>query len=416
MFELTQEYFLQRKKKKLDWQYPAKPFDSTVHTTLLTNTESQDDTISVNVRWMIPLEIEAISNFNEGSKASKRYRFCVTVSRKQPKWTICDELGGNLESVHCVNQTTNTLNISNLKTGNLYYITVFIRDIESGGTTALEPSGMFIPPSNTRKSYLHESSTLNVGKKMHKLPDAKLKNGKLAARQGSVQSYRFHVHQAAADQRKILIVIYACTGFVRMAVRRKGEEIFRSNSFSGYHRFLVTDVITGYITVDVINDDEKAKKFRIWASTAPQKIPYPQMPENTSIKIMKRTCSSVTLQWMKSHNTEVRYCLYKRREEAKNIGELIEKNRDFCHTNVPGSELVACYTIYTKPEAFVLKSNDNIRSYDYEGDAYNPIFETTVSGLHPGTAYHFDLLAQPLHRSHTQHLPYRTVWARTLSC
>lgn len=136
-----------------------------------------------------------------------------------------------------------------------------------------------------------------------------------------------------------------------------------------------------------------------------------------SIKIMKRTCSSVTLQWMKSHNTKVRYCLYKRREEAKYIDELISNNSDFCRNDIPGSELAACHTIYTRPEAFVLKPmSSTAKIYDYEGDTYNPIFETTVTGLEAGATYNFDLLAQPLHRSHTQQLPYRTVWARTLNC
>uniref|UniRef100_A0A158QAF7 NDNF_C domain-containing protein n=1 Tax=Enterobius vermicularis TaxID=51028 RepID=A0A158QAF7_ENTVE len=321
--------FFTTQKRKMDWQYPAKPYDSTVTATVLPNYDSDAEMAVVNVKWTIPLEIEAI------------------ISRKQPEWTICDELGENLESIHCVNQTTNTLNIPKLKVR----ITVL-------------------------RKYLQISAK--------------------SERQKQVRKGRKDFNLLCCFFFQILIALYSCNGYIRLAIHRKGRQIFRSNSFTGYHRFLITDVVSGYITIDIINDDEKSKYFRIWASTAPQKIPYPQLPEDTSIKIMKRTCSSVTLQWMKSHNTKVRYCLYKRREEAKYIDELISNNSDF---------------------SFVLKPmSSTAKIYDYEGDTYNPIFETTVTGLEAGATYNFDLLAQPLHRSHTQQLPYRTVWARTLNC
>ncbi|VDK80987.1 unnamed protein product [Anisakis simplex] len=54
-------------------------------------------------------------NSNNNGLRLNRYRFCAVVSRKQPDWTICDELGENLESIHCVNQSSNTLDIDNMR-------------------------------------------------------------------------------------------------------------------------------------------------------------------------------------------------------------------------------------------------------------------------------------------------------------
>lgn len=50
----------------MDWQYPAKPYDSTVTATVLPNYDSDAEMAVVNVKWTIPLEIEAISRFNQG--------------------------------------------------------------------------------------------------------------------------------------------------------------------------------------------------------------------------------------------------------------------------------------------------------------------------------------------------------------
>ncbi len=138
---------------------------------------------------------------------------------------------------------------------------------------------------------------------------------------------------------------------------------------------------------------------------------------------MHRACDSVTLQWLKSSGEHVRYCLYRRRESVNYLEELVSQHTDLCLGSLPEEQLVGCYdhdgTVATGGKA-PLSGGLEVRRGLFDDPDLDPgdevldgIIETTVSDLESGTTYRFDLLARPLHRPHSQDLPYRTVWVKT---
>ncbi|VDM47895.1 unnamed protein product [Toxocara canis] len=115
----TARVFITTRKWRLDEHYPPRPADTTVSYEVANYRRHSEfnDAATVRIKWNIPLEISAMnSNSTKTDRTPlNRYRFCAVVSRKQPDWTICDELGENLESIHCVNQSSNTLDIDNMR-------------------------------------------------------------------------------------------------------------------------------------------------------------------------------------------------------------------------------------------------------------------------------------------------------------
>ncbi|VDK54816.1 unnamed protein product [Anisakis simplex] len=468
----TARVFITTEKWRLDEHYPPLPADPTVSYQVAKYRRHSEfnDAATVRIRWNIPPEISAM-NINDG-KSNKnghtnssdsdnsnnnglrlnRYRFCAVVSRKQPDWTICDELGENLESIHCVNQSSNTLDIDNMRTNRRYYVTVFFRDALSGGTSAMRPLEILLPDVSVPKEKQKKDRQAKRKEKENRLLDAHLQSGKLASFKGATQSFDFSVRSRRTDRQKVLLVLHACDGYIRVAIYRNGRLLRRSDAFSGFRRFLVMNALSGHLTIQIINDDSKPKLFRLWASTNPQRSPYPQLPDDTSIKETRRNCSSTTLQWLKASDAEIRYCLYKHQETAHYLEELVNRHTNLCSGRMPENDLVGCYThlaayhqqkarkaLKSKPSEYLhyvhhadyhAKADepsaytDHKQKHDeHEADAddygvddeddYDGLIETTVSDLQPDTTYRFDLLAEPVHRAHSQQLPYRTVWVKT---
>ncbi|VDN20347.1 unnamed protein product [Cylicostephanus goldi] len=131
----------------------------------------------------------------------------------------------------------------------------------------------------------------------------------------------------------VLLIVHACDGYVRMSVFRNGKLLKRSEPFSGFRstanksacRFLVVNVHSGQLRFQIANDDAKAKNVHLWASTQSEKSPYPKLPEDTSVKAVRRTCSTATLQWLRSADEHARYCIYMRQEKANYLEELVSK-------------------------------------------------------------------------------------------
>uniref|UniRef100_A0A158PCM6 NDNF_C domain-containing protein n=1 Tax=Angiostrongylus cantonensis TaxID=6313 RepID=A0A158PCM6_ANGCA len=199
----------------------------------------------------------------------------------------------------------------------------------------------------------------------------------------------------------VLLIVHACEGYVRMSVLRNGNLLKRSEPFSGFRRFLVVNVHSGQLRFQVTNDDSRPKAIHLWASTEADKSPYPKLPEDTSVKVLRRTCSTATLQWLRSADEHAEYCIYMRRENANYLEELVSKASNLCEGGLESSELVGCYA-HRGPTIEAMLNNDSIG-----------LIETTIVGLSPAKTYRFDLLATPLQHIHAQSLPYRTVWART---
>uniref|UniRef100_A0A0M3IBD8 NDNF_C domain-containing protein n=1 Tax=Ascaris lumbricoides TaxID=6252 RepID=A0A0M3IBD8_ASCLU len=414
----TARVFITTEKWRLDEHYPPRPTDTTVSYQVANYHRHNEfnDAATVRIKWNIPLEIEAMnSSTNTDGTPLNRYRFCAVVSRKQPDWTICDELGENLESIHCVSQSFNTLDIDNMRTGRRYYVTVFFRDALSGGTSALRPVEIFLPDMGTPKEKQKKEKTSKRRDKESRLSDARLQAGKLAGFKGATQSFDFSVRYRSADQQKVLLVLHACDGYIRVAIYRNGRLLRRSDPFSGFRRFLVMNALSGHLTIQIINDDSKPKVFRLWASTNPERSPYPQLPDDTSIKETRRSCSSTTLQWLKAADADIRYCLYRRKETVHYLEELVSKHANLCSGKMPETDLVGCYTHFADRQMNLNQPSKGYLSVadDYGSDDIDGIIETTVSDLSPDTTYRFDLLAEPVHRAHSQQLPYRTVWVKT---
>ncbi|TMS39368.1 hypothetical protein L596_005903 [Steinernema carpocapsae] len=383
----TTRVFLTTIQSQLESHYPPLPDDLQLAHFIFPNPAGDDQIVQVS--WQIPAKIKKMHPPN-------RYRFCAVVSRKQPDYTFCDEMGENLESIHCVNQTTNHLNINNLRSGRKYFVTVFIRDQVSGGTSALRPLEVHVPEEENEQKALARTEPKTDSS--FTLFDAQLQAGKLKGEKGMSQMYDFAVHNLTEDQ-KVLLVLHACDGYVRVAIYRNGRLLRRSDPFSGFRRFLVLNAQDGELKIQIINDDNKPKMFRLWASMKPEKSPYPQLPDDTSIKEIRRTCDSTTLQWLRAFDTQVRYCLYRRKESVNYLEELVSKHANLCSGTLPEKDLVGCYNHFGKP-------SDSKAIVD-------GIIETTVDRLEPDTTYRFDLLARPMEKTHSQELPYRTVWVKT---
>ncbi|VDM28111.1 unnamed protein product [Toxocara canis] len=249
----------------------------------------------------------------------------------------------------------------------------------------------------------------------NRLVDARLQTGKLAGFKGATQSFDFSVRYRGADQRKVLLVLHACDGYIRVAIYRNGRLLRRSDPFSGFRRFVVMNALSGHLTIQIVNDDSKPKLFRLWASTNPERSPYPQLPDDTSIKETRRSCSSTTLQWLKAADLEIRYCLYRRKESVHYVEELVSKHANLCSGRMPETDLIGCYTHFADRRSNVKNASKGYLSIadEYGSDDVDGIIETTVTDLSPNTIYRFDLLAEPVHRAHSQQLPYRTVWVKT---
>ncbi|ETN68932.1 hypothetical protein NECAME_05388, partial [Necator americanus] len=326
---------------------------------------------------------------------ANRYRFCAIVSRKVPDWAVCGELNEGLESIHCVLQTNNSMIIQKLRSGKRYFITLFVRDSLHGSTSSYETLEV-----NLRKN--PEKNHMEVKKEEGKLlHDGVLETGTLPAKKAATIDYQFVVSSNATQSGKVLLIVHACDGYVRMSVYRNGKLLKRSEPFSGFRRFLVVNVRSGQLRFQIANDDPRTKSVHLWASTQAEKSPYPKLPEDTSVKVVRRSCSTATLQWLRSADEHAEYCIYMRRENANYLEELVSKVNNLCEGGLESSNLVGCYS-HRGPTLEALLRDDSVG-----------LIETTVVGLEPAKTYRFDLLATPLQRLHAQSLPYRTVWVRT---
>ncbi|KAK6014662.1 hypothetical protein OSTOST_19950, partial [Ostertagia ostertagi] len=191
------------------------------------------------------------------------------------------------------------------------------------------------------------------------LHNAVLESGNLPPKKSSTLDYQFIVPSNTTKSNKVLLIVHACEGYVRMSVYRNGKLLKRSEPFSGFRRFLVVNVHSGQLRFQISNDDAKPKTVHLWASTQADQSPYPKLPEG-------------------------------------------HKANNLCEGGLESSELVGCYSHRGPSVEAILAQDDSIG-----------LIETTVVGLEPAKTYRFDLLATPLQRPQAQSLPYRTVWART---
>lgn len=173
-----------------------------------------------------------------------------------------------------------------------------------------------------------------------------------------------------------MFIVHACDGLVRINLFKNGKVLKRSDSFSGFRRwvsgrirpiradlgrrqnlgmmgvksklmtqriwkihinwlisdknsdktdfrFVVTNIRNGHLRFQIVNDDDKAKTIRVWASTDSTTSPYADLPDDTSVKIVGRSCSSTSIQFTRAHDEKVRYCVYRRKENSNFLEQLV---------------------------------------------------------------------------------------------
>ncbi|CAI2350075.1 unnamed protein product [Caenorhabditis sp. 36 PRJEB53466] len=376
---------------RVEDQYPALPHDVRLAAHVIE--EHRKDEVSAQITWKIAGQVRAA--------VANRYRICTIISRRDPAPTMCDHVEEGVETVKCVPQTNNSVVIDELRRDRTYFVTVFIRDRLRGTSSVYEPQTLQTTALTTRKV------ARNVPRKQKKSAPRQIVNGQLQhvelhAQKGNFVNLRFVVpnlpESAGNGTQSAMLIVHACDGLVRINLYRNGKVLKRSDAFSGFRRFVVTNIRNGHLRFQIINDDEAAKSVRVWASTDLSTSPYPNLPDDTSVKIVDRTCSSASIQWLRAHDSHVKYCVYRRRENSNFLEQLVSLADNLCEGGLSSSTLVGCYT--------------HSSSTSEDEDAQS-LIETTVGGLLPASTYRLDLLATPLDRPNAQALPYRTIWVRT---
>uniref|UniRef100_A0A1I7XJP1 Fibronectin type-III domain-containing protein n=1 Tax=Heterorhabditis bacteriophora TaxID=37862 RepID=A0A1I7XJP1_HETBA len=250
----------------IDDFYPPLPHDLRVARAI--SRQDNSDLNQALVTWKVS---DGVRNAERN-----RYRFCAVVSRRYPDWAVCDQLDEGLESIHCISQSNNSIVVKNLRSGKRYFITVFVRDSLHGSTSSYDSLEV-----NLKKAT--EIDNVNIKKEeVHPLLDAVLQAGSLPARKSATVDYQFVLPSNSSKNQRVLLIVHACDGYVRMSVFRNGRLLKRSEPFSGFRRFLVLNVRSGQLRFQISNDDYRAKSIRMWASVRPDKSPYPMLPEDTS--------------------------------------------------------------------------------------------------------------------------------------
>ncbi|CAI4225517.1 unnamed protein product [Auanema sp. JU1783] len=379
--------FVSTSMDKINDFYPPLPHDTRVVYAIEQENDAEKKQALIN--WKISDSIRYASD-------PSRYRICAVVSKRHPDWAACDLLDEGLESIHCVPNNNNSMIIDNLRAGRRYYILLFVRDMLRGTTSSYEALEI-----NFRKS---RDTPVKHPKKdeVRLLMDSTLQTAILPPKKDSSLNFFYAVPYETPRIQRVLLIAHACNGPVRITIFRNGRMLKKTEPFSGYRRFLVMNLrIAGQLRFEVSNDDSEPKSVRLWASTRADKSPYPNLPDDTSIKIVRRTCRSATLQWLRAADKKAEYCIYRRKENAHYLEHLVSRVDNLCEGGLT-SELVGCYH-HKGPKSKDIK--------DILG-----VIETTITGLEPQSTYRFDLLATPLRRRGGQSLPYRTVWVRTSEC
>lgn len=381
---------------RLEDQYPPLPHDTRLAmNTRNENSNSRNYEVSTQITWKISPQVR---NAEPG-----RYRICTIISRQDPEFAgVCDHVEEGVETVKCVPQTNNSVVIGQLRRDRTYYVTVFVRDHKRGTSSAYEIQT--IHTTSSTEAVSHRKVTRNVPRKQKKsaprvLSDGQLEQVELEPKKGTFVNLKFFINAVPESNatQSAMFIVHACDGLVRINLFRNGKILKRSDAFSGFRRFVVTNIRNGHLRFQVVNDDESSKTIRVWASTDFSTSPYPNLPDDTSVKIVARSCSSASIQWIRSHDSHVKYCVYQRKENSNFLEQLVSLADNLCEGGLSSSTLVGCYT--HSP----ISSEDDAQS----------LIETTVENLQPASTYRLDLLATPLDRPNAQALPYRTVWVRT---
>ena len=275
---------------------------------------------------------------------------------------------------------------SGLRAGQLYFFDVFVVN------------------KNTNRSatYFGVSVQTLAYEKTVPLKDGKVLNSHVKRAQGQkVFDYR---PRSAADQ--LVVAVQPCSGHLLVEVSNEHGLVAQSSSIRELWKVVLTNLTRGPYLIRVAPKRHRSISFKIFASTSPDRYPYPELAEDTAIRVFdrQRTCTSMVVAWLGT-DRRIQYCLFvhqvaasaSRRSSPATSGAVAglfrESNQCVSTSHRKKSEKVMC------------------KSFRYKNPRRSVITET-VRGLKPGTRYVIDVYAR---RPGRETLSYQTAWASTRS-
>ncbi|XP_038060190.1 protein NDNF-like [Patiria miniata] len=288
-----------------------------------------------------------------------------------------DREGGEEEDiiVECVGKKT-LHTFTNLEPAKRYYFDLFAVD----------------ETNNRSVAYIGTSIITRPGPEIRKhivLKDGKLRTSSVR-KSSPVKTFDFSVGETVKD---VMVTVQPCIESVQAEVWRDGTKI-RSSNIRNLKDFWIRD-ISGDIEIKVKSLRRGSTHFRIFATTRPNKYPFPRLPDDKRIKVFEnlRQCDSVTLAWLSTKEVS-QYCLYKRvdKQAKRPTKRSRGRNRQCLEPDMrKRTEKVICRSI---------------SGTDVDRD----VLMEEVSGLSPDTTYIFDVYVSSFGK---QTLAYRSATVTT---
>ncbi|GMT16270.1 hypothetical protein PFISCL1PPCAC_7567 [Pristionchus fissidentatus] len=358
-------------QSSLDEIYPPLPSDTRAFVSFETSNSSSVDAL---VHWKISPHIKSFPD-------KSRYRFCVLLSTEPLTSSLSCHLSSQIsEDIRC-HDTTNQMEVVDLKPGRSYFATVFIRDSRHATISSYDSLQMIVPGEKPE-------TTIPL------LSEGTIHHLEIPGPRGHSLSYQFQ--STGQTAKRALLTVFACSGYVRVSVWRGKKLLKKSEPFTSFRRFSIING-NGRLRIEIINDENRPNNVKVWIGRGNGDSPYAALPDDTSVRVVRRGCDWADIQWFRSSDANDEYCVYARKERSDLIEQIIGKVENDCSNGVfPHSSLVGCYTHKGAPS-----------------DGTIGILQTTVTGLPVDATSRFDVLVRPSNRSNAQSLPYRTLWVRT---
>ncbi|KAL3875837.1 hypothetical protein ACJMK2_033748 [Sinanodonta woodiana] len=269
----------------------------------------------------------------------------------------------------------NRFTYNKAKKGRQYYIDIYVRNRRT----------------QTSSTYKGVHVVTKGNKSVSKLKDGKFKKFVLKKRK-QVQSFQYTLTTAA---REVLLAVQPCSSSVNIEFSEQNNSLLQS-SVKNFRTFSLKNVPSGDYVVTVTGQGGSRKSVSVLATSEVSKFRYPQLPEDTSVKVFDNltNCNSITIAWMGTDKKQ-EYCLYK----TELLGNSTRRK-------VP-NKLNQCDAITRR------KDSQEILCRKYKNrNKERAVLAVTVTGLQPGMSYIFDVFVR---RNKQLEIPYNSVKTQTKS-
>ncbi|XP_028651058.2 protein NDNF [Erpetoichthys calabaricus] len=251
--------------------------------------------------------------------------------------------------------TENVYTVSDLTPDTQYYFDIFV--VNKLYNTSVAYTGTF---SRT----LQEPQPVVM-----QLRDSEIRQVNLQGRKAQRQ-YSFRPRNW---QQRVLFTFQTCSeGQVFVKISNKGQTL-ASQVINGFGQILLQGKSSYLLQLDPI--ETLVMSLKMQATTKYHKRDFPQLPKSLKIKAFSklRTCNSVTLAWLATHERS-KYCVYKKKlpENQQLRAKLRDNDRCIGPDSRKKSEKVLC-------------------KYFQELNPLRAVTTATIGELQPGTSYLFDV-------------------------